>query len=1184
MAQILCNRAFDINNQHLSPEAMIEDAIQNDELNSFVLVVPTAKHVRRFQLKIINEYFDRKKKPTPKLNIFTLSELVKHCFFKYKSSSEYKIISDAYRLSLFEEAFENADIKFLLKLGTRVSPAILQRVAGIVSGLKEDGITVHKLKQDIAHAIEENDEKTDIKRLTDICSVYEQYQKLLAGKYLDEPELLNLTINEFIDPIAQQELFNNEKSDDLKGIEKLNNVFDDIKTIMIYGFSEFKYPETEFLSLFSKSNIPTAIHIEYSVKNGPLFGNLENSIISLSDRGFQLYSLSDSDTNESSPSFFLRKYLFRNDTKVCNDRLASSIKVIKAENRQDEVKSITKLVKYLLTSEKLHMSDICVCMRRPNLYSEMFRESFALSEMPVNISDRFSMANSSVVTSVFAILDIVSKDFLREDVHRAAESPYLSYKFENGKKEHVIDSKNLYNSALKMRVRGGFRRGGSKSWISIFEFGIKLKEKIIKNPGSSDPYAAGNLRNEIKQLRKALEDIKILKEMLPWENKEFLPDEFSNIIKTGIITQFNVRKNLSDKYHNTLEHQADKSDTQKIFVLDQIEKEARALSELINLIDEMTYILSDRYPGKKFKIEEYVKRFKTAVSGEKHQIREKQDYGVNITSVEQTRGIPYKASILCGALDGEFPITYRPESFLGKELPETEIRHIHAERIKFYQFLTNNPDALDSGENQIFITYPRMKDAEELVKSPFIDALYKISTIEKNNKVYDLTEIRKAIDSGSDDENLIQQYAEIPWCRAITDKEELTKHISDGTIGTDQLDSTDDLNLDYLKFVLDISNKSETTIDKTQLSEAVNDQIENFKTKIYSVSELESYAKCPYKYFLTRFLQLDDISEEDDMLSPMERGNVYHEILYKFFTTLQSKIKNTPNMIMPNNPDLPPIIPVILDPLKKDKYLKLLRDIAEEELNRIRFDHPFFEIEEDEMLGTESHKGLLEIWLNAELERVQKDEFQYLPALFEFGFGMSSKHSDKEEIPAIEIKPGLTLRGKIDRVEIFNDSGSIKLMIGDYKSSFSSLPGNSEILKGTAFQMPLYLKATQLILRDYYNIDVQANGGIYYPVRPKYEAKKDKTQFEKMLLITPDNPIFDNFKRSKTIVIKENDDLDINGILDLSTEAAMDIIDRLYSGDFPLEPADPRMCQYCSFNSTCRIRDRERIDVEEEEE
>ncbi|MCL5991103.1 MAG: exodeoxyribonuclease V subunit gamma, partial [Bacteroidetes bacterium] len=558
----------------------------------------------------------------------------------------------------------------------------------------------------------ENADEIEPEKLSDIISLYESYQNLLGEKYLDYPELLIQT-NKIIE----------------SDTNILNWLFTSQSFILLDGFSEFKQPEITFISFFAESKVPFAIVIDYSTRSGPLGATLENTILSLTSKGFRLVS-TEKDDEQLEPQnqnrkYFISRWLFTPETKVKGPDFKDIITIFAADSRLDEVVSISKLVKYLILKKKCTPGDICICTRKPDNYSELFREIFSLYNIPVNISDRYPLDRSPVAVSVFSLLDIVTRGFRRDDIHRAVLSPYLSYLRNSDENEKSIDGDNLFSVAINLRITGGTRRGGAKFWetrLKSYIDALNIKIDKLKKINSTDPMEIERDLSELRNIKKAYSDFVTLQKLLPKSSGKYLPSEFEDIVKEKILKIFNVKDNIL-KLYDFVKSSKDLSSIERTNLLEEVERDGRAFSTLINILSEFTFIYEERFPEKKFSLDELVSRFKTMVTSAKYQIREKHNYGVTVTSIEQTRGIPYKVMFLCGALDGEFPLSYQTDIFLGKELPESEVKHFLSERMQFFQFLINDSERLNNGNKKIFITYPKYNEGEELVKSPFIDSI-----------------------------------------------------------------------------------------------------------------------------------------------------------------------------------------------------------------------------------------------------------------------------------------------------------------------------------------------------------------------------------------------------------------------------------------------------------------------------
>ena len=294
--------------------------------------------------------------------------------------------------------------------------------------------------------------------------------------------------------------------------------------------------------------------------------------------------------------------------------------------------------------------------------------------------------------------------------------------------------------------------------------------------------------------------------------------------------------------------------------------------------------------------------------------------------------------------------------------------------------------------------------------------------------------------------------------------------------------------------------------------------------KVFSVTELDEYIDCGYKYFADRILKLPSTETESNWFSSLERGNLYHSIFYRFYTHIQSEYTDS---ILPK---------VQLIPAKRNEYQEALHSIAVEELSYMYYDHPFMELEKRAMFGdiNQGIKGTLSRWLDGEIDS-QKDGF--FPALFETSFGDKYKRSN--QIPPIHITKQILLQGKIDRIDISLDNSTFKII--DYKTGSSSI-SQKDVESGNKLQMPLYIKAAQYILEHQYNsIDTTAVNPTYYSLQ-KFESK---TAFNK----------------------KGDIEEKIQSILEKTDQEIL----KMKEGYFPVKPLNKASCTYCDFSSICRI-------------
>ena len=223
--------------------------------------------------------------------------------------------------------------------------------------------------------------------------------------------------------------------------------------------------------------------------------------------------------------------------------------------------------------------------------------------------------------------------------------------------------------------------------------------------------------------------------------------------------------------------------------------------------------------------------------------------------------------------------------------------------------------------------------------------------------------------------------------------------------------------------------------------------------RMLSPSQLETWAACPYRYFLGRVLGVQGAAdEEEDEISPLERGSLVHRVLERF----------------------------VAEGGDSGERLMALADS---------------EFADAERRGVTGYWLLWEIEKERIRERLENFyELEYAP-----GTGWLSGRAESraevafEELVAVPELGDLWVRGKIDRVDVMADGGA---RVRDFKTGRpDSYRGNSQntltVGNGRALQMPVYWAAARRMypdagdvvatycfpLADRYTHDVQAYSG-----------------------------------------------------------------------------------------------------------
>ena len=198
-----------------------------------------------------------------------------------------------------------------------------------------------------------------------------------------------------------------------------------------------------------------------------------------------------------------------------------------------------------------------------------------------------------------------------------------------------------------------------------------------------------------------------------------------------------------------------------------------------------------------------------------------------------------------------------------------------------------------------------------------------------------------------------------------------------------------------------------------------------YRPASFSVSALERYLQCPFRFFAERVLTLQEDPEDEATLNPKELGIFVHTVFQKFFEAWNSRGHRG---ITPDNlPEARVIFAEVVEPLLAEL------DEAEAAVQRTR------------LLGSAVDEGLAEAVFQTEAEWDTPVVERLLEHSLEGDF----------DIQGAEGVRRVALRGKADRIDLLQD-GTFRII--DYK--LSRAPERKQ-----ALQLPIYTVCTVQHLR-----------------------------------------------------------------------------------------------------------------------
>ncbi|MBD3409795.1 MAG: hypothetical protein GF419_06265, partial [Ignavibacteriales bacterium] len=294
----------------------------------------------------------------------------------------------------------------------------------------------------------------------------------------------------------------------------------------------------------------------------------------------------------------------------------------------------------------------------------------------------------------------------------------------------------------------------------------------------------------------------------------------------------------------------------------------------------------------------------------------------------------------------------------------------------------------------------------------------------------------------------------------------------------------------------------------------------------YSASRLETYARCPKKYFYQYVLRLDEGRKPSEEPAPLDVGTLAHEILAEFYED-----------------------DAVNDALRSDAPSALfeaaadrLFAIAERRIAESGFDAGFSpSVERLTGIDGDRRRSLLRRFL--EHERRADDGFRTIATERRFGFpGTPTFRAGEVE-----------LRGAIDRID--RDATRRLIRAIDYKTG--AAPSADDYEKGLALQLPLYAAAARAETGD-------------DPAPPAiFSLRYNEEAFGLKPLGGGRRPLDLDEERDAAVE-------SANDAIRHATRLANEFVADIRAGRFPyskLDRRETRACAFCLYRGICRVEE-----------
>ncbi len=407
------------------------------------------------------------------------------------------------------------------------------------------------------------------------------------------------------------------------------------------------------------------------------------------------------------------------------------------------------------------------------------------------------------------------------------------------------------------------------------------------------------------------------------------------------------------------------------------------------------------------------------------------DGGVNVLDVLSARGMQFKAVILLGLNEKNFPPLVKEDPFLQDKYRRslrdaqgfwiTEKLDRYLEEKLLFEFST-------SALEKLVCVYQRSDiDGKSLTYSTYLLELARKHDIDLQEKTIKIPR-RNLEKYDFYNKNLLNKKEICLKSSTILNAKQKFKELG---VLDDNFKEKLGLSLEISEYFSPLSKYDGQINDMSKTFDKIN-------TKGFSASAIQEISTCPMKFFMDRILNLkmDDVLQKDE-IAPKETGTLYHLILNKFYEEISTKN--------------------LWDELLSNKYSSILQKHIDEVLSKdIAKKFGLYPVLWQAMAS--KMEDNIKNFVKEDIEKNFKDT-GFLPDQFELDvFGESKLLKD------------INYRGIVDRVDINKDTKEFKII--DYKKSQKGSMTN--IFKNNILQPVIYKDLCERVLEEEYKF-VEAN-------------------------------------------------------------------------------------------------------------
>ncbi|MBZ2174494.1 PD-(D/E)XK nuclease family protein [Schnuerera sp. xch1] len=735
----------------------------------------------------------------------------------------------------------------------------------------------------------------------------------------------------------------------------------------------------------------------------------------------------------------------------------SNINVIRVANSYLEMKKVAEEIKRYYVNG-IYLNDMAIVLTNPSEYTNKMFQVFEEEGIPCTLDKEINLIEIPLLEELLHILEV---------------------------KKNGMDDINIIN-----RIKSAYFPLCNPQERDAMEYILRKQD-----------FNSSFIEN--------IEDIKFTIE----QESECIPQngsvkEYVEAV-SNILDRFNIEERILDIYKLTEDYNL-------------LNRDFTAVNKFKEILSTMDKFLSRIYV--RITIDEFLNILKDYLQKESIVEMEGNTKGINILSPVSIRGQRYKIVFVVGLSQDDYP-NIVDRNFFFRENNYKQLREIGIDVKNYYEKLDKESivfsTIISACSDILYLSYSQdSTENEKGIPSIFLDEILNRIQGDKIEEKVNVIDV--------DIDYILKDEA----CQ-LTTKRELSQYLLrkyyEGESVEELFQMFNDLDGQTFKEVntrilCEFEREKEGFNEYSGMIEDdnVKRDIDNIqRDKIYSISYLESYGKCPYYFLLNNIMNVKEMERIFQDFTPLDRGSINHEVL-------------------------------------KEYYFNYSREIEDHVLGNKEFDvdetYDFIHVKIEEKIKSENQNMNSAIWklrvdnntnrlldfIKSDLDRLTKLKKKVLPYNFEVPFGRRNLF----ELRIGDLKIRFT--GVIDRIDKYVDED--KYILIDYKNSAYSVKDIDQMKSGLSLQLPIYIltqKDKNIVAAMY---GIISNG----------EFKVKVGNIDEKHLVT---------KKNKGALTAKG----LEELLNISKTFIKTYIESISKGDFSVNPME--CSSFCIYKDICRYED-----------